>query len=85
MISRDQAVTAVLQISDLQRGLHGDHQHDVPGWLIIMHRQLRKVEAAWYRGDKSEALIRIAHVAACGVTALEQNAIITPEQGPTTA
>ncbi len=73
MISRDLALKTVSTICDEQKTKHGDDNHDVPEWLIIARRQLQKAEQAWYRGYKTEALFRMGHVAACGVTALEQN------------
>lgn len=75
MIPRHEAIFFVDNICNQQKAKHGDHHHDVPEWIIIMRRQLQKVEDAWYRGKKTEALHRIGHVAACGVTALQQNGV----------
>jgi hypothetical protein len=75
MISRHEAISIVDDICNEQLVKHGTHQHDIPEWLIIIRRQLQKMEDAWYRGEKTEALIRVGHVAACAVTAIEQNAV----------
>lgn len=72
-VTRNAAVQYVTDICDLQKLKHGDDQHTVPEWITITSRQLQKAEDAWYIGRKTEALHRLAHVAACGVTAVEQN------------
>lgn len=72
MVSQREAIsyiTAIRRVQDLE---HPGHQHTIPEWLIIMRRQLQKAEDAWYAGDEGRAFDRVAHVAACGLAALEQ-------------
>ncbi len=73
MITRKTAVAYVESVRELQELKHTGHTHTVPEWLIITRRQLQKVEDAWHDGKPTEALHRFAHVAACGVAAVEQN------------
>lgn len=72
-VTRNAAIAYVSGIRDLQELQHKGDQHTVPEWLIITRRQLQKVEDAWYRGEKSEAIHRMGHVAACAVASIEQN------------
>lgn len=72
-VTRNAAIAYVSGIRDIQEINHkGDH-HTVSEWLIITRRQLEKVENAWYEGKKTEAIHRLAHVAACSIAAIEQN------------
>lgn len=72
-VTRNAAIAYVSSVRDLQEIQHKDDRHTVPEWLIIARRQLQKVEDAWYEGQKSEAIHRLGHVAACAVAAIEQN------------
>lgn len=71
--TRKAAIAYVESVRDLQELKHTGDKHTVPEWLIITRRQLQKVEDAWHDGKPSEAIHRLAHVAACGVAAIEQN------------
>lgn len=77
MISQKEAVAAVLQIRQIQDVKHGtEHTHTVPEWILIIDRQLQKAKEEWYAvGPRpaDRALERLAHIAACGICALEEN------------
>lgn len=72
-VTRKAAITYVEGIRDLQEIKHKGDKHTVPEWLIITRRQLQKVEDAWHDGKPTEALHRLAHVAACSIAGIEQN------------
>lgn len=72
-VTRNAAIAYVSSVRDLQELKHKGDQHTVPEWLIIVRKQLQKVEDAWYEGQKSEAIHRLAHVAACSIAGIEQN------------
>lgn len=73
MITRAKAFEFVSSLRDIQDLKHGDDQHTVPEWLIIIRRQLQKAEDAWYQGKQTIALHEIGEATACGIAALEQN------------
>lgn len=73
MITKKRALKHVGEIRDLQDLKHGKETHTVPEWIIIIRRQVQQAEDAWYVGNKNRALEQVAHVAACGVAALEHN------------
>lgn len=75
MISRQTAIDYVSNLRDAQESEHQGDQHTIPEWIIITRRQLQKAEDAWYAGQLGEATRRMGHVAACGIAALEQNAV----------
>lgn len=76
MITQKKALEAVAQIRHIQDLKHGDEFHTVAEWILITEKQLQKAKDVWNKGGPraaDEALERLAHVAACGVCALEQN------------
>lgn len=73
MITQKKAFDAVAQVRKIQDLKHPHHNHSTPEWILITERQLQKAKELWNKGDPDGALERLAHVAACGVCALEHN------------
>ena len=53
-----------------------EHPHDVPGWLLILERELAEAKEAWMtRNGDQAALQEILQVAAVAVAALQQHGV----------
>lgn len=79
------AITNERAYQDKKWGTINQHPHEVPGWLLIMERELQEAKDAWttQRGDRA-ALMEILQVAAVAVACLEQHGVIsrTPARPP---
>lgn len=58
----------------------GGHDHELPGWLLIMEGELAEVKQAWLKGaTNDDALREILQVVAVGVACLEQYGAVERE------
>lgn len=58
---------------DTKWGNIQEKPHDVPGWLLIMRKELEEAEAAWMKGSDADAMRELLQVVAVGVAAMEQH------------
>ena len=58
-----------------------EHPHSIPGWILILERELAEAKDAWLDGTENEALQEILQVISVGVACLEQHGV--PEEDDT--
>ena len=51
-------------------------RHEIPGWLVIMEREIQEVKEAWADGDITNAVRELLQVTSVGIAALEQHGVI---------
>ena len=49
--------------------------HNIPGWLLILRKELEEAEIAWCKEGDANALCELLQVIAVGVACLEQHGI----------
>jgi len=75
------AVVREREYQDNKWGTIEDHPHDVPGWILIMRKELEEAEDEWvHNGGDVPALREILQVIAIGVAALEQHGVFEREK-----
>ena len=53
----------------------GEVKHDIPGWVLIIKKQLDTAVMHWLDGDSGKALAEIVQSTAVGVACLEQHGV----------
>lgn len=65
---------------DAKWGTPEEHPHELPGWLLVMRKELVEAEDAWVKGPHDAHVLReILQVVSVGIAALEQYGVIERE------
>lgn len=68
---------AVSRERDYQDKKYGANRpHELPGWMLIMRKELIEAEDAWMKGTHEECLCEMLQVVAVGIAALEQYGVV---------
>lgn len=60
---------------DTHKGIDGKNKHDIPGWVLIMRKQLDTAVMEWIDGDVDKSLAEILQATAVGVACLQQHGV----------
>lgn len=68
-------IRAEREYQDNKWGTIEEHPHDLPGYLLIMRKELEEAENGWMKNSsgRNSALQEILQVAAVAVAALQQH------------
>ena len=77
MIDRRLIFEAIDRERDFQDRKYGAGRlHDIPGWIIIMEREILEVKESWADGDITNATRELLQVISVGIAALEQHGVV---------
>ncbi len=66
---------AIVRERHYQDGRFGPPDHTIPGWVLILRKQLDNAVDHWFDEDTDKALTEILHVIAVGFSCLEQHGV----------
>ena len=69
------AILKERKYQDTHKGQDGKNKHDIPGWVLIMRKQLDTAVMEWLDGDVDKSLAEILQATAVGIACLQQHGV----------